>query len=239
MHYDCILVDDEAELAQMTCEYFQMFDVSCTWTRSAEGCLALLKEHTADLLLLDINLPGESGFLLCKKLRETSDIPILFLSARQSDEDVLTSFVIGGDDYVKKPCPLSVLLAKVRVMQKRMVSHAPEEAQDALKASREEIPEKAEKGSLYLEEGTFSVFRNGKEIRLRAREFRLLQCLMEHKNTIVTKEQLFKEVWGDDFYSDGTLNVHIRRLREKIEEDPNEPKRIQTVWGTGYLLEME
>lgn len=138
MHYDCILVDDEAELAQMTCEYFQMFDVSCTWTGSAEGCLALLESHTADLILLDITLPGESGFLLCKKLRETSDIPISFLSARQSDEDVLTSFVIGGDDYVKKPCPLSVLLAKVRVMQKRMVSHAPEESQDGRTASREE-----------------------------------------------------------------------------------------------------
>lgn len=230
MHYDCLIVDDEVELAQMTCEYFQMFDVSCIWAADAASCLQLLTEHEIDLLLLDINLSDRSGFLLCKKIRETSDLPILFISARQSDEDVLTALTIGGDDYIKKPCPLSVLLAKVKVMRKRMLG-----AKELLPAE----PAAADGDGMRLDAGTMSVHQNGKTIRLKPREFSLLQCLYEHRNTIVTKETLFETVWKDCFYSDGTLNVHIRRLREKLEENPKEPRLIQTVWGTGYLLEIK
>lgn len=230
MHYDCLIVDDEVELAQMTCEYFQMFDVSCTWTADAKACLQLLAQHEIDLLLLDINLSDQSGFLLCKQIRETSDLPILFISARQSDEDVLTALTIGGDDYIKKPCPLSVLLAKVRVMRKRMLG-----AKEALPTDQAA----ADEGGMRLDVGTMSVHLNGTTIRLKPREFSLLQCLYDHRNTIVTKETLFETVWKDSFYSDGTLNVHIRRLREKLEVNPKEPKWLQTVWGTGYLLEIK
>ena len=94
-----------------------------------------------------------------------------------------------------------------------------------------------EEGHLRLDASTMSVFLNGEQIPLKAKEFALLSCLYEHRNTIVTKETLFNEVWGDAFYSDGTLNVHIRKLREKLETDPNHPERIKTVWGTGYILE--
>lgn len=226
MHYDCLIVDDELDLANMTCEYFQMFGLSCACAYDSETCLTLLKQHTVDILLLDINLSGESGFLLCKKIREIWDLPILFISARQSDDDVLTALTIGGDDYIKKPYPLSVLLAKVKIMQKRMSSSGNHESSE-------------DEASLRLEKDTLSVYVKGSEIRLKPREFDLLQCLYEHKNTIVTKETLFDTVWKDAFYSDGTLNVHIRRLREKIEENPNEPKRIKTVWGIGYILETE
>ena len=232
MHYHCLIVDDETELAKMTAEYFRMFDVSTAYVCSAEECYTFLERNTVDLLLLDINLGDGSGFEVCRRVREEMQLPILFISARQSDDDVLVALSIGGDDYIKKPYSLSVLLAKVRINLKR-IEQMEKLKNDAEK--QEETPE--EEGHLRLEASTMSVCLNGKQIPLKAKEFALLSCLYEHKNTIVTKETLFDEVWGDTFYSDGTLNVHIRKLREKLERDPNNPERIRTVWGTGYILE--
>lgn len=226
MHYNCLIVDDEIDLSKMTCEYFQMFDVSCASVENAKECEEFLKENTVDILLLDINLQEESGFNLCRKIREESDIPILFISARQSDDDVLIALNIGGDDYIKKPYTLSVLLAKVKIMIKRMG-----------KAQKEKENIKTA-GNVRIEESARKVYVGEKEVTLKAKEFKLFQCLFENRNTIVTKEQLFDLVWGDAYFSDGTLNVHIRKLREKLEENPNEPKMIKTIWGTGYMLEL-
>ena len=236
MHYNCLIVDDEEELARMTAEYFRMFDVSTAYVTSGEACFAFLKENTADLILLDINLGDGTGFEVCKKLRQETQMPILFISARQSDDDVLAALTLGGDDYIKKPYSMSVLLAKVKVNLKR--ASALREALSKTKGSGESS-QTAEQGmvSLTLDPATMSAVRNGEQIPLKAKEFALLNCLYEHRGTIVKKEQLFDEVWGDTFYTDGTLNVHIRKLREKLEDDPNEPKLIKTVWGTGYILE--
>lgn len=227
MHYNCLIVDDEIDLSKMTCEYFDMFGVSCAYVENAKQCLAFLQENEVDILLLDINLEEESGFDLCKKIREKYNLPILFISARQSDDDVLIALNIGGDDYIKKPYTLSVLLAKVKVILNRMSQmNSPQKAQRETSAD-----------GIELLEDKFSVVLKGKEITLKAKEFALFQCLFEHRNSIVTKEQLFEQVWGDSFYSDGTLNVHIRKLREKLEDNPNEPTLIKTIWGTGYILE--
>ena len=231
MHYNCLIIDDETDLAKMTCEYFQAFDVTCAWLDTSEKYFSFIKENTADLLLLDINLQEESGFSLCKKIREQSDIPILFISARQSDDDVLIALNIGGDDYIKKPYTLSVLLAKVKVMLKRMKSG---QSQTECVGSGE-----LSCGNFRLEEETLKAFVKGREVVLKAKEFKLLKCLFEHRNTIVIKETLFDVVWGDAYFSDGTLNVHIRKLREKLEDNPNEPEMIKTIWGTGYMLEIE
>lgn len=211
----------------MTQEYFEMFGVTCAVAATSEECLSFLEENSADIFLLDINLGNESGFALCKTLREKYDTPILFISARQSDDDVLVALNIGGDDYIKKPYTLSVLLAKVKVQLKRV---------EALKQLGSAQP-KASDEKFTIDAATMSCTVEGKTVQLKSKEFQLLSCLYSHKNTIVSKEQLFNEVWGDSFYSDSTLNVHIRRLREKIESDPNEPSFIKTVWGTGYILE--
>ena len=109
MHYNCLIVDDETDLSKMTCEYFDMFGVSCSYVENAEECMKFLRENIVDVLLLDINLAESSGFDLCKKIREEYNFPILFISARQSDDDVLIALNIGGDDYIKKPYTLSVL----------------------------------------------------------------------------------------------------------------------------------
>lgn len=245
MHYQCLIVDDELELAQMTCEYFQMFDISCAYVGSVSEYEAFMKENTIELLLLDVNLQKESGFLLCKKIREESDIPIIFISARQSDDDMLTALQIGGDDYIKKPYTLSILLAKVKVVLKRIGKKNTDTAgNEAGGSTGNENGNDANAGNIKsyngmtLDKGTLSVTVGEKRVELKAREFRLLECLFDNRNTIVTKERLFQEVWGDSFFSDGTLNVHIRKLREKIEKNPNEPEMITTIWGTGYLLKL-
>jgi len=229
MNYNCLIIDDEIELSKMTQEYFEMFEVSCAVVSTADDCLEFLKENSADVFLLDINLGNESGFTLCKTLREKYDTPILFISARQSDDDVLVALNIGGDDYIKKPYTLSVLLAKVKVQLKRV------EALKKLGASS--APAAASGDEFTLDPATMSCHVDGRTVQLKAKEFALLSCLYSHKDTIVTKEQLFAEVWGDAFYTDSTLNVHIRRVREKLENDPNNPEYIKTVWGTGYILE--
>jgi len=236
MRYQVLIVDDETELAKMTAEYLTMFDVTAACVYSATECFDFFKKNTVELVLLDINLGDGSGFQVCKKLREEYDLPILFISARQSDDDVLAALTLGGDDYIKKPYSMSVLLAKVKVNLKR--ASALREALSKTKGSGESS-QTAEQGmvSLTLDPATMSAVRNGEQIPLKAKEFALLNCLYEHRGTIVKKEQLFDEVWGDTFYTDGTLNVHIRKLREKLEDDPNEPKLIKTVWGTGYILE--
>ena len=231
MHYNCLIVDDEKELSQMTSEYFNMFEVSTAVVESKAECFEFLSKNNVDLILLDINLGDGTGFEVCKKLREEMQLPILFISARQSDDDVLVALSVGGDDYVKKPYNLSVLLAKVKVNLKRL---------EMMNSKGENIPEKETKEEiLTLDNSTLSAVYKGNRVSLKAKEFALLECLFRHKNTIVKKEVLFDEVWGDTFLSDSTLNVHIRKLREKLEANPNEPELIKTVWGTGYYLEIK
>ncbi|MFP4974098.1 response regulator transcription factor [Paenibacillus sp. CN-4] len=225
-YYDCLIVDDETVLAETACEYFSMFDVKSAYVTSAEACEHFLQENETSLILLDINLGGSSGFELCKKLRQTTDIPILFISARSSDDDVLIAFNIGGDDYIQKPFTLSILLAKVKTVLRRYGK--PQTHTDVL-----------EFGRVQIDRSLAKVRVDGREVKFKALEYRLLCYLAQHKNRVIPKEELFAKVWEDSFTGDGTLNVHIRHLREKIEDDPNRPRYIKTVWGTGYVLEDE
>lgn len=225
MKYDCLIVDDELALAETTSEYFNMFDVRTAFVTSAEECEQFLAEHDTSLILLDINLGDRSGFELCKKLRQTTQIPILFISARSSDDDILIALNIGGDDYIHKPYTLSVLLAKVKAVLKRY-SSTNNNATDVLSF-----------GNVEIDTNLNRVRVKGEDIRLKAMEYKLLCYLARNKNRIITKEELFQKVWEDSFTGDGTLNVHIRHLREKIEDNPNDPQYLQTVWGRGYVLE--
>lgn len=245
MHYNCLIVDDETELAKMTAEYFKMFEVTTEYVDSSEACFEFFKDNTADLVLLDINLGDGSGFDVCKKLREDMQLPILFISARQSDDDVLIALSIGGDDYVKKPYSLSILLAKVKVNLKRIeqLKNMRADGGSGIAAqsdgSADNVEDLTETPGFVMDPSTMSVLIGERRIELKAKEYALLDCLYKHHDTIVSKEVLFDEVWGDAFFSDSTLNVHIRKIREKIEDDPNEPEYIRTVWGTGYILKID
>ena len=219
MKYDCLIIDDEKLLADSTAEYFNLFGVKTAVTYSAPECRDFFRENTADLLLLDINLGDSSGFELCRELREKTDIPILFISARTSDDDKIIALNIGGDDYVQKPYSLSVLLAKVKVVLKRYGQSVSEEYSD---------------GRLTVDLGAKQVLVEGEPVRLTSLEFRLLSYLIRNENRTVSKQELFEKVWEDKFTGDGTLNVHIRKIREAIERDPGKPEYITTVWGDGY-----
>ncbi|WP_040948238.1 response regulator transcription factor [Gorillibacterium massiliense] len=228
MKYDCLIVDDEIVLAETTTEYFNMFEVVTANVSDVEACSKFLREHETSLILLDINLGQASGFELCKKLRQTTQIPIIFISARSSDDDVLIALNIGGDDYVQKPYTLSILLAKVKAMLKRYGGYEGSSGSEATLLSF---------GPVKIDPVLCRVRMNGEEVKLKSLEYKLLHYLAVNKNRIIPKEELFQNVWGDSFVGDGTLNVHIRHLREKLEDLPHEPRYIKTVWGRGYVLE--
>lgn len=219
MKYDCLIIDDEKLLADSTSEYFNLFGVKAAAVYTAEECRAFLRENSVDLLLLDINLRNDSGFDLCRELRAKTNIPILFISARTSDDDQIIALNIGGDDYIQKPYSLSVLLAKVKAVLKRY-------------GQRETNGYSDERLTVVFNSKSVSV--NGKTVKLTAQEFKLLAYLIKNENKVVSKQELFENVWEDKFTGDGTLNVHIRKIREAIELDPSAPEYIITVWGDGY-----
>lgn len=219
MKYNCLIIDDEKVLADSTAEYFNLFGINTAKVYSVDECRKFLSENSAELILLDINLGDGSGFDLCRNLRESTNIPILFISARTSDDDKIIALNIGGDDYIQKPYSLGVLFAKVKAVLKRFGGSAIREYSD---------------GYLTVNFENKQVEVSGKAVKLTALEFRLLAYLIENRGKVIIKTELFERVWEDKFTGDGTLNVHIRRLREAIEENPNQPQYIVTVWGDGY-----
>lgn len=222
MKYNCLIIDDEKLLADSTAEYFNLFGVTAAAVYDAAECRKFLESNSAELLLLDINLGDESGFELCRELREKTNIPILFISARSSDDDKIIALNIGGDDYIQKPCSLGVLLAKVKAVLKRYGQKTDTGYSD---------------GRLTVDFEGRQVLVEGKPIKLTALEFRLLSFLVQNENKVISKQELFKKVWEDKFTGDGTLNVHIRKIREAIERKPSDPQYIVTVWGYGYKFQ--
>lgn len=222
MKYDCLIIDDEELLADSTAQYFNLFGVNTAVAYSAGECRTFFRENMADLLLLDINLGDGSGFELCRELRMTTNIPILFISARTSDDDKIAALSIGGDDYVQKPYSLGVLLAKVKAVLKRY-------------GQKEQLG--YSDGWLDIDFAAKQVTVNKEQVRLTSLEFKLLTCLVQNQGKVVSKQELFEKVWEDKFTGDGTLNVHIRRLRAAIEKNPNCPKYIITAWGDGYKFQ--
>ncbi len=219
MKYDCLIIDDEKLLADSTAEYFNLFDVKTAVVYNTSECRKFFRENTAELLLLDINLGNSSGFELCKELRKKTEIPILFISARTSDDDKILALNIGGDDYVQKPYSLSVLLAKVKVVLKRY---------------GQSMNTKYSDGRLTVDFNARQVLVDDNPVKLTALEFKLLSYLIKNKNRVVSKQELFEKIWENKFTGDGTLNVHIRKIREAIEREASNPEYIITVWGDGY-----
>ena len=224
MKYDCLIVDDEAMLSENTREYFEMFGIKTAWASSVESCLEFFCGNDAELILLDINLGDASGFDLCKRLRKITGVPILFISARASDDDMVLALNIGGDDYIKKPYSLTVLLAKVKAVLKRHKSPAADEGEFS-------------DGHLYIDFAGKNVFVGEVKAELKAMEYKLLAYFVKNKNRVIPKDELFRNVWEDAIVEDNTLNVHVRRLREKIEKNPNNPRYIKTERGVGYIFE--
>ena len=234
--YKVLMIDDDEMIATATSEYFNMFGVKTSYVTSYADAVAFLEKHDVSLLLLDINLGERSGFELCRKIRENYDLPIFFISARTSDDDVLIALNIGGDDYIKKPYTLSILLAKVKAAVARY---------DRLRDNPHTVRNFQQTddglvkltGEVYLNTNIRKIVADGREITLKALEYKLLYYLFTNRGKVVSKDDLLRDVWEDEHINEGTIAVHIRHLREKIEADPKEPQLIKTVWGVGYMME--
>lgn len=215
---DILIVEDNRELAQLLCDFLRAEGYSVSLADSGEKALELFERYGAKLVVLDIMLPGMDGFAVCAKMRQYGDAPILIVSAKTQKDDKLNGLMLGADDYIEKPYDIDILLAKIRGIFKRR--YAMDELAD---------------GDLCLNRITRSVSKAGQPLSLTAKEFDLLWLLMENKGKPMSKEALFRQVWGSDSFSEQqTLTVHIKWLRQKIEEDPKHPTHLLTVWGVGY-----
>ena len=251
MDYKCLVVDDDLTIAENMAEYFNIFDIKTAFVTSYEDAVKFLEEKETSLVLLDINLGDRSGFELCKKIRQEFDMPILFISARKSDDDILTALNIGGDDYISKPFTMSILLAKVKAVLQRYekavgMANASRDMSDQPAGSYSESASDAAfeaerritvSDNIFLDISAHKLVKNGEEIDLKVREYNMLLYILKNRGRVVTKDELLKEAWEDEFIGEGTLPVHARRIRMKLEEDPDNPKILKTIWGVGYIVE--
>ena len=215
---DILIVEDNKELADLLCDFLRAENYTVSVAESGEKALQLYRRYGARLLGLDVMLPGMDGFSVCTKIREESNTPILIVSAKTEKDDKLTGLLAGADDYIEKPYDIDIMLAKIAGIFKRRY------AQDEVIS-----------GDLRLNRESRTVYKDEKEISVTAKEFELLLCLVENQGKVLNKDWLFREIWGSDSFSEQqTLTVHMKWLREKIEDDPKHPARIQTVWGVGY-----
>lgn len=203
------------------------YQVDCAY--DGEEALELAKANTYDIVLLDVMLPKLNGFEVCQQIREFSNVPIIMLTAKGDDMDKILGLEYGADDYITKPFNILEVKARIKAIMRRM-------------SPKKEAAPKNE--NLFLEvkdmkldiEG-HRVYIRDKEINLTSKEFELLELLISHPNKVYSREKLLKLVWGTDYPGDvRTVDVHIRRLREKVEENPGEPKYVHTKWGVGYYF---
>ncbi|PJN90808.1 response regulator transcription factor [Bacillus sp. mrc49] len=223
-----LIIDDEQDLAHLmeTVLHKEGMANIVTAGTLADGW-ARFQELDPALVLLDIMLPDGEGYDLCRRIREVSNVPILFLSAKDEEIDKLLGLAIGGDDYITKPFSPKEVAYRVKAHLRR-----------AGFSDEKHVPKNLLIGPFELSANETELKKDGKPIQLTAKEIGLMSCFMHHPNQILSKETLFEHVWGDEFFgSDNTVMVHIRRLREKIEADPSKPAFILTVKGLGYKLQ--
>jgi len=223
---EILIIEDEPSIAEVVMLYLNRAGYQAQVARDGDAGMQLLEKRLPDLLVLDVMLPGTDGFSILRWLRERSNLPVIFITARREEIDRIAGLELGADDYVVKPFSPQELVSRVRAVLRR--------------AQREGLP--PEKvltyGNLTIDPQTRLVTLDGQEQLLTAREFDLLWLLACHPRQVFTREQLLERVWGGSEYIDsGTVTVHLRRLREKIESDASHPERLLTVWGVGYKFE--
>ena len=198
-------------------------DVDCAY--DGEEALAMARANEYDMILLDIMLPKMDGFEVCQAIREFSDMPIVMLTAKGDDMDKILGLEYGADDYITKPVNILEVKARIKAIMRR--TYGPRE--------KKEVSSVIVKGDLRLDCDSRRLFIHDKEVNLTAQEFDLLELLVKNENKVYSREDLLGLVWGKDYPGDvRTVDVHVRRLREKIEANPSEPKYVHTKWGVGY-----
>ncbi|GHO45914.1 response regulator transcription factor [Ktedonospora formicarum] len=218
-----LIVDDDSAIAYLLRDFFKAEGFQVLIAPDAEKAHSIIQQQTVDCMILDVMMPGRSGFDLCRQIRETSDLPILFLSAYDSDRERLRGFGLQGDDYIAKSASPSEIVARVKAVLRR--SQKETQTKRIYQFSR-----------LIIDPIAHEVLVDGQTVPFTTREFALLCLLAAHPRQVFTREQLFERFWGE-IGDRQTVTVHIRRIREKIEEDPANPRYILTVRGVGYRFE--
>lgn len=225
---DILVVEDEASIAEVVSLYLTRAGFNVRAVSDGKRAMEVFSSAQPDLIILDLMLPEVDGLTLTRWLRDRSDVPIIMLTARREEIDRIAGLELGADDYVVKPFSPQELVSRVRAVMRRL--------------GREQAETGNERALLFenlsIDPRGRSVTVRGSNVELTAKEFDMLYLLARHPRQVFTREQLLERVWGGALYIDpGTVTVHVRRLREKIEDDPSKPARLLTVWGVGYKFE--
>ena len=221
-----LIIEDDRDIAEVERDYLAINGFDTDITDNGITGIDSVKQNEYNLVLLDLMLPGLDGFAVCKKLREITDIPILMVTARKEDIDKIRGLGLGADDYIEKPFSPNVLVARVKANLAQY---------ERLKKTDEKKETVIDIGDYKINTSSHRVYKHGEEIELKNKEYELFLFLVMNADIVFDKESLYEKIWGLDSLGDtATVAVHINRLREKLEDDPSNPKHIQTVWGAGY-----
>lgn len=222
-----LVVEDEPSIAEIATLYLKRAGYTVQTAQDGQEALEVIEDQMPDLIILDLMLPHLDGYDLTRWIRDQSNVPIIMLTARRSEADRIAGLEMGADDYVVKPFSPQELVSRVRAVLRRTMDQSAIDSEKILSFS-----------GLTIDPSTRLVRVNNKEVILTVKEFDLLWLLASHPRQVFSRQHLLENVWGiSDYIDPGTVTVHIRRLREKIEIDPSNPVRILTVWGIGYKFE--
>ena len=223
-----LIVDDDEAITGLLREVLQTEGFATHECLSGQEALAALSAGGFDLVLLDVMMPGMNGFETCQRIREDSDVPVVFLTARNEESDAVLGFSLGADDYIVKPFDMKELVARIKAVLRRFQNA------DAPASKELSFP------GLTINIGQYTVTYMGKELEMPPKELELLYFLASHPGMVFTREQLLEQVWGYDYFGDSrTVDVHVKRLREKLTDGEKMGWQIKTVWGVGYKFEVK
>ncbi|MFD1407789.1 response regulator transcription factor [Kroppenstedtia eburnea] len=229
MEGNLLIIEDDHAISDMVADYLAKEGYQSTVVHDGEQALRQFASDRYDLVLLDLMLPKLNGLEILRRIREQSQVPILILSAKDGEVDKALGLRFGADDYIAKPFSLIELAARVEASIRRATQYSnPDHGNESQLLSA---------GDLVVDPGNFKVLKRNKEIKLTAKEFQILKLFVQHPTRVFTKAMIYQLVWNEEYYGDdNVINVHMRRLREKIEDDPSSPRYICTLWGIGYRL---
>lgn len=230
MNNKILIVDDEREIADLVELYLLNENYTVFKYYSAREALACIDETNLDLAVLDVMLPDGNGFAICQKIREKHNYPVIMLTAKEEETDKITGLTLGADDYITKPFRPLEMVARVKAQLRRYKKYNSAPVQDETVIFH---------SGLVIDVNTHECLLNEKRLSLTPTEFTILRILCEKKGNVVSSEELFHKIWGDEYFSksNNTITVHIRHLREKMHDSVENPKYIKTIWGVGYIIE--
>ncbi|MFT4416691.1 response regulator transcription factor [Fredinandcohnia humi] len=232
-----LIVDDQPEIVELLKLYLEKENYSILEAYDGQEALHIIQKEKIDLLLVDLMMPSINGYQLIKRVREELSIPIIIISAKNEDNDKILGLGLGADDFIPKPFNPLEVIARVQALLRRSYSYA------SGRAEAPELPQSRQKkvGEIVLDEDTYSVMKSGATIPLTKIEYNILELLMDSPGRVYTKQQIFERAWNDYYMGggeeDNTINVHISKLREKLEDNPKSPTYIKTIRGLGYKFE--